>query len=97
MVMERCLYDSDCISLFNLIPFYVRTSVACSRIERKKDKDQLEVFPKIPRASWNMDPDSEAWARSRRGGVVIRKAGVKDTCACACVCDDPDCERENDE
>ena len=45
--------------------------------------------------SWNMDPDSEARARSRRGGVSDEEGGVKDTRACACACDDSDCEREN--
>jgi hypothetical protein len=50
--------------------------------------------------SWNMDPDSEARARSRRGGVSDevgggkRGGGVeKETCAREC---DGDCERENE-
>lgn len=48
--------------------------------------------------SWNMDPDSEARARSSRGGVSDVEGGCKgtdkETCARACV--DGDCERENE-
>lgn len=48
--------------------------------------------------SWNMDPDSEARARSRRGGVSDVEGGGKgankDTCAG--VYAEGDCERENE-
>lgn len=48
--------------------------------------------------SWNMDPDSEARARNRRGGVSDVEGGDKgankDTFAG--VYDDGDCERENE-
>jgi hypothetical protein len=44
--------------------------------------------------SWNMDPDSEARARRRRGGVSDVEGADKDTFAG--VYDDGDCEREND-
>jgi hypothetical protein len=48
--------------------------------------------------SWNMDPDSEARARNRRGGVSDVEGGDngadKDTFGC--VYDDGDCERENE-
>lgn len=48
--------------------------------------------------SWNMEPDSEARARRRRGGVsdsdVVGAGGVENvTCAREC---DGDCERENE-
>jgi hypothetical protein len=44
--------------------------------------------------SWKMDPDSEARARSRRGGVSDVEGGVeKDTCAREC---DGDCGREKE-
>ena len=45
--------------------------------------------------SWNMDPDSEARARNRRGGVSVAGGGKadKDTCR---ECDGGDCERENE-
>lgn len=44
--------------------------------------------------SWNMDPDSEARARRRRGCVSDVEGADKDTFAGAC--DDGDCERENE-
>lgn len=48
--------------------------------------------------SWNMDPDSEARARSRRGGVSAVEGGGKaaDRDTFAGVCDDGDCDRENE-
>jgi hypothetical protein len=48
--------------------------------------------------SWNMDPDSEARARSRCGGVSDVEGGGKaaDKDTFACVCDDADCECENE-
>jgi len=48
--------------------------------------------------SWNMDPDSEARARSRRGGVsdVEGRGKGADEDTFARVWDDGDCERENE-
>jgi len=48
--------------------------------------------------SWNMEPDSEARARSRRGGVNDVEGGGKDADkdTFGCVCDDGDRERENE-
>jgi len=47
--------------------------------------------------SWNMDPDSEARARSRRGGVRdVEGGGKADKDTCAREWDDGDCERENE-
>lgn len=52
--------------------------------------------------SWNMDPDSEARARSSRGGGVsddvegCADAKGADKDACARGYDDGDCERENE-
>lgn len=48
--------------------------------------------------SWNMDPDSEARARSRRGCVSDVEGGDKgaDKDTFACVYDNGDSERENE-
>lgn len=48
--------------------------------------------------SWNMEPDSEARARRRRGGVNGDEGGggSKGAGKKVCACDDEsDCEREN--
>jgi hypothetical protein len=49
--------------------------------------------------SWNMEPDSEARARRRRGGmsdVSDAEGGCKGKDKFAGVCDDGDCEREDE-
>ena len=49
--------------------------------------------------SWNMDPDSEARARNRRGGVRDVVGGPKGAAKATFACvwdDDGDIERENE-